>query len=203
MLTYSLQNNNLDFSPSTFQNLCFLTFIWVKNIWFLTFTSTRVFFLYPGICSFTQAQNVDFWTSSKTQGLSLVTLVRCEGGHLVPGKHSEGSVSLDDAAHHADLLRPEQLQGQSLARDQHHSRVWQHGDGLAAVVVVDRATVKLLHVWAKILEKHSGSQLIIIFVCKSHWSRCVALFFCAEHFKREREGWRNRAHNRHYAKHQK
>lgn len=83
----------------------------------------------------------------------MVTSLPCGGGHLVPGQHSEGSVPLDDAAHHADLLRPEELQRQRLARDQHHSCVWQHRDGLAAVVIVHRATVELLHVRAQVLEE--------------------------------------------------
>lgn len=80
-------------------------------------------------------------------------------------EHSKGAVSLDDAPHHADLLRSEQLQRQSLARDQHHSRVWKHRDGLAAVVIMDCAPVKLLHVWAQVLRDtartastHAGSQ---------------------------------------------
>lgn len=67
--------------------------------------------------------------------------------HFVPVcEHSKGAVSLDDAPHHADLLRPEELQRQRLTGDQHHGRVRQHGDGLTAVVVVDCAAVKLLHV---------------------------------------------------------
>lgn len=61
-------------------------------------------------------------------------------------QHSKGAVSLDDAAHHADLLRPEQLQRQRLAGHQHDSCVWKHRDGLAAVVIVDRPPMKLLHV---------------------------------------------------------
>lgn len=61
-------------------------------------------------------------------------------------KYSKGAISLNDGAHHADLLRPEELQGQRLAGQQHHSRVGQHGDGLAAVVIVDGTAVKLLHV---------------------------------------------------------
>lgn len=80
-------------------------------------------------------------------------------------EHSKGAVSLDDAPHHADLLRSEQLQRQSLAGDQHHSRVWKHRDGLAAVVIMDCAPVKLLHVWAQVLRDtartastHAGSQ---------------------------------------------
>ncbi|TNN65649.1 hypothetical protein EYF80_024178 [Liparis tanakae] len=60
--------------------------------------------------------------------------------------HSKGAVSLDDAPHHADLLRPEELQRQRLTRHQHHGCVWQHGDGLTAVLIVDRTAVKLLHV---------------------------------------------------------
>lgn len=83
--------------------------------------------------------------------------VQCSSGYdLVPGQHSEGSVSLDDAAHHADLLRPEELQGQRLARDQHHGCVRQHRDGLVAVIIVHRATVELLHVRAQVLEEHRG-----------------------------------------------
>ena len=64
---------------------------------------------------------------------------------------SEGAVSLDDAAHHADLLGPEELQRQRLAGQQHHGRVGQHRDGLAAVLVVDRPAVELLHVCTQVL----------------------------------------------------
>lgn len=66
-------------------------------------------------------------------------------------EHGEGSVFLDDAAHHADLLWPEELQGQRLTRYQHHGCVRQHRDGLAAVVIMHRAAVKLLHVWTQVL----------------------------------------------------
>lgn len=67
--------------------------------------------------------------------------------HFVPVcKHSKGTVSLDDAPHHADLLRSKELQRQRLTWHQHHSRVWKHRDGLTAVVIVDRTAVKLLHV---------------------------------------------------------
>lgn len=68
-------------------------------------------------------------------------------GHSVPVcEHSKGTVFLDDAPHHADLLRSKELQRQRLTWHQHHSRVWKHRDGLTAVVIVDRAAVKLLHV---------------------------------------------------------
>ena len=73
-------------------------------------------------------------------------------------EHSKGAVSLDDAPHHADLLRPEQLQWQRLSGHQHHSRVWQHRDRLTAVVIVDRAAVKLLHVWTQVLQHRGQSQ---------------------------------------------
>lgn len=67
--------------------------------------------------------------------------------HVVPVcEHSKGAVSLDDAPHHADLLRSEELQRQRLTGHQHHSRVWQHRDGLTAVVIVDCTAVELLHV---------------------------------------------------------
>ena len=76
--------------------------------------------------------------AKKATDLSLCHSPVCE--------HSKGAVSLDDAPHHADLLRPEELQRQRLAWHQHHSCVWQHRDGLAAVVIVDCTAVKLLHV---------------------------------------------------------
>lgn len=61
-------------------------------------------------------------------------------------EHSKCAVPLNDAPHHADLLRPEELQRQRLTRHQHHSRVGQHRNGLTAVVIVDCAAVELLHV---------------------------------------------------------
>lgn len=61
-------------------------------------------------------------------------------------KHGKSAISLDDTAHHADLLRSKELQRQGLTRHQHHSRVRQHGDCLTAVVIVDCTAVKLLHV---------------------------------------------------------
>lgn len=71
---------------------------------------------------------------------------------LVPVcEHSKGSVSLYDGPHHADLLWPEELQRQSLTWHQHHGCVWQHRNGLTAVVIMDSPTVELLHVWTQIL----------------------------------------------------
>lgn len=67
-------------------------------------------------------------------------------------KYSEGAISLDDGTHHADLLWPEELQGQRLAGQQHDSGVRQHRDGLAAVVIVDGTAVELLHVCTQVLQ---------------------------------------------------
>lgn len=66
-------------------------------------------------------------------------------------ENSKGAVSLDNASHHADLLRSEELQRQGLSWDQHDSCERQHWDGLAAVVIVHRAPMKLLHVGAQVL----------------------------------------------------
>lgn len=66
--------------------------------------------------------------------------------HVPVCEHSKGSVSLYDTPHHADLLWPEELQRQSLTWHQHHGRVWKHRNCLTAVVIMDCATVKLLHV---------------------------------------------------------
>lgn len=59
---------------------------------------------------------------------------------------SKGAIPLDDAPHHADLLRSEELQREGLTRYQHHGRVGQHRDGLTTVVIVDCTAMKLLHI---------------------------------------------------------
>ena len=109
--------------------------------------------LYGGISEFHLFEMVPLKSPStdvqkNTQSLNFIcAFILGARRKLVPVcKYSKGAISLDDGAHHADLLGPEELQGQRLAGQQHHGRVGQHRDGLAAVVVVDRTAVKLLHV---------------------------------------------------------
>lgn len=73
------------------------------------------------------------------------TLPVCEDG--------EGPVSLNQVPHHADLRRAKEPQRQRLPGDQDHHDLRQHRDHWAAVVIVQRPAVELLHVSAQVLRR--------------------------------------------------
>lgn len=73
-------------------------------------------------------------------------------------KHGKSAILAYEGAKHADLLRSEKLQGQRLTWDQYEGNVGKNWQILHAVLVVQGTAVKLLHVWAQILDKCKQSK---------------------------------------------